>query len=114
MTHEAKESAHGDPEQSGTDLIGMIKKIQQHLVFLERKIDALIQQQPSGPRRENSFSKSRRPFGHSHGGHRREKPEHGFRSDGMPRQDRRFGQSGDSRVRTFFPKKKRFFRHDEG
>jgi hypothetical protein len=111
MTQEFKNHEPENPDRNGTDLFGMVKKIQQHLVFLERKIDALIQQTPSGPRREGHFSKNRPPFNpaHRHGGG---KPGRGFRPDspGHPRQERRFGQPDGVGNRSFFSKKKRFFR----
>ena len=50
------------------DIIAMLKRIQQQLVFLEKKIDTLIKQ-PSGR------SQPQRPFGHSN----------------------RYGQSGENR-----------------
>jgi hypothetical protein len=114
------------------NLVAMVKKIQQHLVFLERKIDTLINQQPQGrsqggrPPRDDRFSRPRRPFGH----HRPDRGNFdsgsgtGHSHSGYPRRDRGgfdkpregSGRGGFDRPREgggkgrFFERKKRFFR----
>ncbi len=62
------------PEESDNDIASLLGKMQQQLVFLERKIDMLISQskeRPSGERtspgrsfRKGSFSKPFRSFDH--------------------------------------------------
>jgi len=54
--------------QTDTDVVSLIKKMQQQLNFLEKKIDLLIGQSPERSSGERRFSKPFRPsFGH--GGH---------------------------------------------
>ncbi|MFA6600653.1 MAG: hypothetical protein WC352_07860 [Candidatus Omnitrophota bacterium] len=93
-------------------LLALVKKIQQHLVFLERKIDTLIQQSGQRPApREDRFTKPRRPFGHHRpDGRPSFTPGHGT---GHPRAARP-GQGGFPKHREagknrFFERKKRFF-----
>ena len=58
------------PEQ---DMVSLVRKIQQQLVFLEKKIDILISQSSGRPFGEKHFSKpfrsSGRPFHHSDRAH---------------------------------------------
>jgi hypothetical protein len=48
------------------DVVALIKRMQQQLVFLEKKIDLLIKQTSQGPLGEERFSKPHRPFGRPH------------------------------------------------
>jgi len=56
------------PQQAEPDIAAMLKRIQQQLVFLEKKIDTLLKQ-PSGrpferkPFEKRPFSRPERPFG---------------------------------------------------
>ena len=59
------------PPQADSDVVSLIKKMQQQLNFLEKKIDILIGQSPEKPfhDREKRFSKPFRPsFGGGSGG----------------------------------------------
>jgi hypothetical protein len=47
-------------DQSESDVVSLLKRMQQHLLFLEKKIDLLISQSQERPRRENAPSD--RPF----------------------------------------------------
>ena len=102
-------------ETTEVDLSSQLKKISEHLVFLEKKIDTLIEQSgnrgnsaPSsgfaprrdfGPRRDFQGGPKRdfqRPGGHRPGGFR---PSGGPRSNGAPRSNsgpRSEGQGGYS------------------
>ena len=80
------------PQQSDTDVVSLIKKMQQQLNYLEKKIDILIGgQSPERPfrDREKRFSKPFRPsFGGGSGGrdfNRGPRREGGF-SSGRPRE----------------------------
>ncbi len=72
-----------------TDLVGMVKKIQQHLVYLEKKIDLLVGQSGGGSSQGGGrpFNKFKRPGG---GFPRRERS-----FDGPPRHSG--GDRGDNR-----------------
>jgi hypothetical protein len=63
----SKRSPHNDfsrQEQEGHDVIALIKRMQQQLAFLEKKIDLLISQSQSRPSAERHFSKPFGPAGH--------------------------------------------------
>lgn len=47
-------------ESDATDVVSLLKKMQQQLLFLERKIDLLINQSQGRPSQENTFPD--RPF----------------------------------------------------
>ena len=78
------------PPQADSDVLSLIKKMQQQLNFLEKKIDILIGQSPERPfrDREKRFSKPFRPsFGGGSGGRdfNRGPRREGF-SSGRPRE----------------------------
>jgi len=124
MNTETEETAAEAKPQM--DIAQQLQKIQQHLVFLEKKIDMLVSQaQQSGggaPFRGNrdrddrgNFSRPRRDFnssGPSRGYHKPGGYQGGFRQDRGPgqRQDRRFDKprQHDNRGGGFFHKKKNF------
>lgn len=124
------ESKFGDAPQNESDPVVLLKKIQQHLVFLEKKIDALIAQPQSQPHVQGqpsfkrNFSRPARPFGHPHGAGRGKHPHrpgaggppsHGRSSHDRPSHDRPFDKPrGNGENRGFFRKKKPFFRQDKG
>ncbi|MBU1087331.1 MAG: hypothetical protein KKD05_07420 [Candidatus Omnitrophica bacterium] len=51
-----KKHETSDRHQEETDLPTMIKKMQQQLVFLERKIDLLLGQSPARPQRSEGYA----------------------------------------------------------
>jgi hypothetical protein len=73
MKEEPSVNPSAEPDES-TDVVSLLKRIQQQVVFLERKIDMLIsqsQERPSGnstspdrPFRKRPFSKPFRSFDH--------------------------------------------------
>ena len=94
-----------EESQFAMDIIGMLKKIQQQLIYLEKKIDSLVRQSPGRPPREKHFSKPFRP-----GQPREQGSEQGQRSQEW-RPGR--GRSQDNRRhddnRGFAPKKKSYY-----
>jgi len=74
MKEESSINPSAVPDESDTDVVSLIKRMQQQLLFLEKKIDLLISQsrgRPSGgkpssdrPFRERQFPKQFRPFDH--------------------------------------------------
>jgi hypothetical protein len=79
------------PPQADSDVVSLIKKMQQQLNYLEKKIDLLIGQSPEKSFGEKRFSKPFRPsFGHgAHHGKRdfnRGPRKEGF-SSGYPRKE---------------------------
>ena len=87
------EHSKGEPQQVDLDMYAVLKKIQQQLAFLEKKVDTLIRQSPERPpfSRERSFQKPFRPggFGHSHS-HGKSEHGHGPREKSFDRPARPF------------------------
>ena len=50
-----------EPSSEESDAVALLKKMQQQLVFLERKIDTLIHQSQNQPSKDRHFSKPFRP-----------------------------------------------------
>ncbi len=104
-----------ESEEQSQDLVAMIKKVQQHLAFLEKKIDTLLNQSS-----ERSSFKSRPPFRHSRPHHGRSDRGHGFgghsgnreHGSGDFRQDRSFDRHPRGDNRGGFGRKKKFFKRD--
>ena len=101
------------PLQSEPDAMVLLKKIQQQLVFLEKKVDLLVSQSSERPSRERNFSRPFRPAGNSHRYENRG-PSHGSRdrnfSQGSP-QSRPFDQAPGGPNRGFGQRKKPLFKH---
>lgn len=102
------------PGPTNADVVALIKKMQQQLEFLVKKIDVLINQSQEKPFREKRFSKPLRSFSHS--------PHHGKGEyDRSPRersfdQGRHFEKRPGGPTQGFGQKKKPFFhkRKDRG
>jgi hypothetical protein len=60
MNDESTTTATAEPAPSETDLVALLKKLQQQLNFLEKKIDVLISQSQPKPFRDKASSS--RPF----------------------------------------------------
>lgn len=63
--HVNEEEISQKPSAKDADVISMIKKIQEQLGFLERKIDTLLQQSSEKPFQKKLFDKPFRPFNRS-------------------------------------------------
>ncbi|MFH1691683.1 MAG: hypothetical protein ABIC68_03815 [Candidatus Omnitrophota bacterium] len=61
------------PASEGQEVVALIKRMQQQLLFLEKKIDILISQTESRPAGDRHFSKSQRSFGRPHRPYDRER-----------------------------------------
>jgi hypothetical protein len=79
MTEQFKNDDPLASQQSETDIVVLIKKMQQQLTFLEKKIDILVSQSQEKPLKERHFSRPSRPFDRPYrpGGHYPDKREHG-------------------------------------
>jgi hypothetical protein len=76
MKEESSFNPSAEPDQPDTDLVSLLKKMQQQLLLLEKKVDLLISrsqeksfgERPSQDRpfRKRPFSKPFRSFDHSH------------------------------------------------
>ena len=134
MSEQFEHDAPMASPQADSNVVALIKKIQQQLVFLEKKIDALIGQSQERPFRNKSFSKPYRSFERSqhprsgeqynNAGERKyepgrhieknqrvensgfaEKREHGpGRHFGKPQSDENSGFAG--KKKPFFPRRK--------
>jgi len=58
-----KHNGSSPPPQAEPDTAAMLKRIQQQLVFLEKKIDTLISRPSERPSKGQHFSKLFRPYG---------------------------------------------------
>lgn len=114
---------HSEPEstpQGEPDVIALIKKMQQHLIFLEKKIDILVSQSSQSSERpfnkERRFSRPFRPGGHSHSHPRDNRERHhssgerGFSQGRRPFDGPRSGGEnrgfGDRGKKPFFSRRK--------
>lgn len=92
-------SESGQPEeerQETTDVAGLLKKIQQHLIFLEKKIDALMTQSTERPAFKKDFSsRPARPFGRSNWSGGGKRHHHGEKRGGFGGRERSFGDRGE-------------------
>ncbi len=73
MSEHFKHDPSPAPPQSESEVIALIKRMQQQLAFLEKKIDILINQSSERSFKGRPFSKPFRPGGHSP---RQDKREH--------------------------------------
>ena len=109
-------------QESELNVTAQLQKIQQHLVYLEKKIDTLIAQSQSHPSSggggnafpRRHFSKPRPSFdrGHSHGQGPSRHEHRPQREDNRP--PRPFDRPARPEQRGFFHKKKRFSRREKG
>lgn len=96
------------PPQAEPDVVAMLKRIQQQLVFLEKKIDTLINQPLGRPFERKPFSKPQRSFGHPH---RYGKGQQDNSSgEGNFGQGRRFDKQQGGGNRRFGQRNKPFYR----
>ncbi|MFH0771748.1 MAG: hypothetical protein V1933_03925 [Candidatus Omnitrophota bacterium] len=86
MKEQSKQHDPLPPASEEQDVAALIKKVQQQLVFLEKKIDILINQSETRPVSEQRFSKPFRSFS---------RPYH--------RSDR--GQGSSSGERSYYPRR---------
>ena len=109
MSEQSQENGVLPPAPAENDMLALIKKMQQQLVFLEKKIDILINQSKERPFKEGRFSK---PFHRSfdHRPHRfdREK-DHASGEKSFPH-GRHFEKRPNEENRGFSPKKKSYDR----
>jgi hypothetical protein len=84
MSEQSEQSGSMSPASDEQDAVILIKKMQQQLVFLEKKIDILIEQSSRRPFSGKHFSKPSRPFGRPYRAFNR---EHGETSG-----EKRFGR----------------------
>jgi len=100
-----------------SEIMEMLKKIQQQLSFLEKKVDSLIGQSQNRPPRDRNYSKPFRPGGHRphfqknsdrdhRSGDRDRRPDGNRSDDRRPDQGRPYENSNPRRNRGFNPRKK--------
>jgi hypothetical protein len=105
-----------NPASSEADLLFQIKRIQQQLVFLEKKIDTLINRPQERPPREEHFSKPFRPpyrpsYRHDKGGHY-DRPREG--REGGYDKSRPYEKRGGEGREGGFDKNRRFEKRPSG
>ncbi|HQP10334.1 MAG TPA: hypothetical protein PKV41_02990 [Candidatus Omnitrophota bacterium] len=100
------------PAPSEQDVVFLIKRLQQQVSFLEKKIDTLIRQSETKAGSENYSSKSFRPFGHSH--HRSERGQDRLSGEKKYYPGRHADRPQGEENRKFGYHKKSFGRSQEG
>lgn len=95
MSEPVKHNPSQDLPQADSEAVALIKKMQQQLVFLEKKIDILINQSSERPFKRNHFSRPFRPPPHRSGDF-----PHSHRS-GKGANDHRSGERNFARGRYF-------------
>jgi hypothetical protein len=80
MNEEIQDNDNLQSEPAEQDLVVMIKKMQQQLTFLEKKIDILINQSEARPSGEKAYSKPFRPFNNQN-----RRPDRGHEGHSGPR-----------------------------
>ena len=111
MNEQIKQPSSSVPPQGEVDVVALIKKIQSHLVILERKIDSLLEKPQERPFKERHFSKPFRPaYSHSprQGKGDYDKPREGNFFQGRPfkKHQRDEGQGYSHKKKPFFHKRK--------
>ena len=108
MNEHFKHDTSSAPPQGEVNVVALIQKMQQQLVFLEKKIDTLISRSSEKPFNRKNFSKPFRSFNSSHpqgkGEHNNSSRERGFAPG------RHFGTPQAGENRGFGQSKKPFFR----
>jgi len=106
MTEERAQGNSSGSPQAEPDLVALIKRMQMQLLFLEKKIDILINQSSGKPSRDKHFSKPARSFDRPNRPYSRERSD----ASGEKRFDRgrRFEKSPDGDNRGFDRKKKAY------
>ncbi len=106
MNEQSKHNDFLSPASDEQDVVALIRKIQQQLVFLEKKIDILIEQSSRRPFSEKHFSKPSRSFGRPHRPFDRERGD----ASGEKRFDRgrHFEKSHSEENRKFDHEKKTY------
>ncbi|OGW79255.1 MAG: hypothetical protein A3G33_00195 [Omnitrophica bacterium RIFCSPLOWO2_12_FULL_44_17] len=114
MNEHFKDDTSSVSPQAEPNVMTAIKKIQEQLGFLEKKIDILIKQSSERPFKENHFSKPFRPGGfgppryHARGGRDDRPRENSFS------QERRFDKRHSGGNRGFGQQEKQFFPRRKG
>ena len=105
--NDASEAEAPEEERSDVDVAELLMKIQQHLIYLEKKIDSLLTQASEKPAFKKDFSsRPPRPFGRSNwsgsgsgggggGGAGAKRYHHGEKRGGFGGRERPFGDRGD-------------------
>jgi len=108
MSEHFKHDTSSAPPPVEPDVAALIKKMQQQLGFLEKKVDILIRQSSERPFKGRPFSAPFRPFGHSYG-HSKGEPHNRSRESSFAQGQSLNKQPGNEN-REFGQRKKPFFR----
>ena len=107
------------PPQTEPEVLALIRKMQQQLAFLEKKIDILIKQSSEKsferPFQKRSFSRPFRPggFSHSHPRNQGERSNGPGEKDFAQSQRRPFDRPQGNETREFSRGRKAFFRRQK-
>ncbi len=107
MEKHFKRNGSSAPPQVEPDVAAMLKRIQQQLVFLEKKIDTLISRSSERPSKGQHFSKPFRSYGYSQ--HHGKRKHYNSSREGGFDQGRHFDREQGGGNRRFDQEKKPFF-----
>jgi len=110
MEKEFKHNNSSSSPQVEPDVVALIKKIQQHLVFLEKKIDTLISRSSEKPSKGQHLSRPFRSYSHSQY-HGKKKHYNSSREGGFD-QERHFNREQGGGKRRF--DQERHFNREQG
>ncbi len=107
MSEQFRQNNPVAPPQADQDVLALVKRVQQQISFLEKKIDVLIGQLQERPFQGKPFSRPSRPFGHApyhgKGEHRESSGERDFN------RPRHFEKRHEDENKGFDRKKKPFY-----
>jgi hypothetical protein len=113
MTEDFKQPDPSNESSSESGVLELLKKIQQHLVYLERKIDALGQGGAATPKHSHKAGYFSRPYNRApfdRPQHRKERT-HGRHPEEMHSQKPHYDNPPRDTHSGFRHGKKKFFRH---
>ena len=109
MSEDLKEDAGSTQPREESEVVMLIKQVQQQMVYLEKKLDLLLAQAPQKSFKESSFPRPRRSFGNSFH-HEKGRPQHSRHGAGGFSHDRStYDRPQGNTNYTPFPSKERFF-----
>jgi len=109
MSEEKGFEKFSKPAQEEPDVVGLIKGLAQQLIYLERKIDQLLNQSQQRPA-SSGFNRDNRERDRGTGESRYSSPKRSYGEDrGGSRGERPYKRKFEDKKRGFDPKKKSFY-----
>ncbi|MFC1709369.1 hypothetical protein ACFL2J_04860 [Candidatus Omnitrophota bacterium] len=110
MNEDSKNEDFPVPEQEEQSVLALVKRLQQQIINLEKKVDTLLTRPAQRTNGGKDFSRPYRPFGHSQ---RQGKPRYGDRSRERDSSAGRFDRQQGGGGRGSGQREKPFYRFDK-